>query len=230
MSKEFMIALGYRTRVGRPRRILIPGCIRRPLQHAHGDFVRMARLDRRGNDSRVRVACCGLFVVLLVATAVSHRIRTHREDKRTRSAALAAAEGSRFLHVFATRFTQRKHMTLLDVDLESEGMIFFRSRTWFATRSSRGAVLMMYDGKKVRCYAFSEANESAEQPAPSHRAGLATDWPLIQGTSMPTARCSISACLSEDGVVHPPGASQQGLTEYIQRIEIYVEKTPKTTR
>ena len=61
-------------------------------------------------------------------------------------------------NTFATRFSQRKHLDMLEVDLTSEGMIFF-SRPGLVRYEILSPVrsLMAYDGKKVRCYAFSES-------------------------------------------------------------------------
>jgi outer membrane lipoprotein-sorting protein len=135
-------------------------------------------------------------------------------------------------HTFATQFTQRKCLALLDVTLESEGMIFF-SRPGSVRFEIVAPVrsLLIYDGKKVRCYTFSEgAWKLLNNPAATAVGQVLRQighW--IQGDFDADRKMF-------DIDVAPAGTGagcirltprNEALTKYIQRIEIYVEKAPE---
>jgi outer membrane lipoprotein-sorting protein len=132
-------------------------------------------------------------------------------------------------HTFATRFTQRKRLAMLDVTLESEGMIFF-SRPGSVRFEMLAPVrsLMIYDGKKVRCYTFTEgAWRLLNNPAATALGQVLRQigrW--IQGDFDADRKMfAIDVAPSETGAgcirLTP---RSEALTKYIQRIEIYVEK------
>ena len=188
----------------------------------------------------MRVACLGLLsLVLLVVTAglaQDSNASKEQTDSPQQPQLLRLLRESRApYHVFATRFTQRKHMTLLDVDLESEGMIFFRRPNSIRYEIvSPVRSLMVYDGKKVRCYAFSEGKWSLLNNPGANAIGqvLRQIGRWIQGDFDADRKMfDIRVVPSEDGggCIHMVPRSK-ALTEYIQRIEIYVQKTPNDYR
>ncbi len=134
-------------------------------------------------------------------------------------------------HTFATRFVQRKHLAILDVDLQSEGMIFFRrpgSVRYEILAPVRS--LMTYDGKKVQCYTFTEgAWKLLNNPAATAIGQVLRQigrW--IQGDFDSDRKMFDIDVVPADnyaGCIRliPRSAA---LTKYIQRVEIYVEKAP----
>ncbi len=133
-------------------------------------------------------------------------------------------------HTFATRFHQRKHLDILNVDLESEGMIFFRrpgSVRYEIVSPVRS--LMIYDGKKVRCYAFSEGKWKLLNNPGATAIGqvLRQIGRWIQGDFDADRKMfEIGVVSSEDGggCIHLVPRSE-ALMQFIRRIEIYVRKT-----
>jgi len=134
-------------------------------------------------------------------------------------------------HTFATRFVQRKHLAILDVDLQSEGMIFFRRpgsvryEILIPVRS-----LMTYDGKKVQCYTFTEgAWKLLNNPAATAIGQVLRQigrW--IQGDFDSDRKMFDIDVVPADNYagcirLMPRNAA---LAKYIQRVEIYVEKAP----
>ena len=132
-------------------------------------------------------------------------------------------------HTFATRFVQRKHLAILNVDLESEGMIFFRrpgSVRYEIISPVRS--LMVYDGKRVCCYAFSEDKWNLLNNPSATAIGqvLRQIGRWIQGDFDADRKMfEISVVLAQDGsgCIHLVPRSE-ALTKYIRRVEIYVVK------
>ncbi len=135
-------------------------------------------------------------------------------------------------HTFATRFVQRKHLAILDVDLQSEGMIFFhrpgsvRYEILAPIRS-----LMIYDGKKVQCYTFTEgAWKRLNNPAATAIGQVLRQigrW--IQGDFDSDRKMFDIDVVSADsyaGCIRLIPRNE-ALAKYIQRVEIYVEKAPE---
>jgi outer membrane lipoprotein-sorting protein len=130
---------------------------------------------------------------------------------------------------FATRFLQRKHLAILDSDLESQGMIFFR-RPGSVRYEILSPVqsLMAYDGKKVRCYAFSEGRwKLLNNPAATAIGQVLRQighW--IQGDFDADRKMfDLTVVPAEDGggCIHLTPRSE-ALAKYVRRVEIYVEK------
>jgi hypothetical protein len=133
---------------------------------------------------------------------------------------------------FATRFTQHKRLAMLDVTLESEGMIFFsRPGSIRFEMLSPVRSLMLYDGKKVRCYTFTDgAWKLLNNPAATAIGQVLRQigrW--IQGDFDADRKM-----FDIDVVPAETGAGcirmlprNEALSKYIQRIEIYVEKAPE---
>ncbi|MBN1506025.1 MAG: outer membrane lipoprotein carrier protein LolA [Sedimentisphaerales bacterium] len=197
----------------------------------------MAKLNHCDSASPVRVACLGLLSLSVVVTTAGlvQGSNTSKEqtDSRQQPSLLRLLRESRAPYdIFATRFIQRKHMTLLDMDLESQGMIFFRRPD--AVRYeiiSPVRSIMMYDGKKVRCYAFSEGKWNLLNSPGANAIGqvLRQIGRWIQGDFDADRKMfDISVVSSEDGdgCIHMAPRSK-ALAEYIRGIEIYVAKTPK---
>jgi outer membrane lipoprotein-sorting protein len=135
-------------------------------------------------------------------------------------------------HTFATRFAQRKHLAILDVDLQSEGMIFFR-RPGSVRYEMLAPVrsLMTYDGKKVQCYTFTEgAWKLLNNPAATAIGQVLRQigrW--IQGDFDSDRKMFDLDVVPAD---HYAGCIRltprnAALAKYIQRVEIYVEKAPE---
>jgi outer membrane lipoprotein-sorting protein len=134
-------------------------------------------------------------------------------------------------HTFATRFVQRKHLAMLDVDLQSEGMIFFRrpgSIRYEILAPVRS--LMTYDGKKAQCYTFTEgAWKRLNNPAATAIGQVLRQighW--IQGdfdTDRKMFEIDVVPADNAAGCIRLTPRSE-ALNKYIQRVEIYVEKAP----
>jgi outer membrane lipoprotein-sorting protein len=197
----------------------------------------MARLDQYNSIRLVRAGCLGLLSLSLLATTagLAQDSSTTKEqvDSSQQPPLLRLLRDSRASYdMFATRFTQRKHMTLLDVDLESQGLIFFRrpnSVRYEIVSPTRS--LMIYDGKKVRCYAFSEGKWSLLNNPGANAIGqvLRQIGRWIQGdfdADRKMFEIRVDSSENGGGCIHLVPRNK-ALTEYIQRIEIYVEKTPK---
>jgi hypothetical protein len=133
---------------------------------------------------------------------------------------------------FAVRFTQRKHLAMLDVDLQSEGMILFRrpgSVRYEIVAPVRS--LMTYDGRKAQCYTFTEgAWKRLNNPAATAIGQVLRQighW--VQGDFDSDRKMFDIAVVPAD---HYAGCIRltprlEALTKYIQRVEIYVEKAPE---
>ncbi len=130
---------------------------------------------------------------------------------------------------FATRFTQRKHLAMLDVALESEGLIIFqrpgsvRYEILSPVRS-----LMAYDGKKVRCYAFSEGKWNLMNSPGATAIGqvLRQIGRWVQGdfdTDGKMFEIKVVPGENSGGCIHLTPRSS-AVAEYIKRIEVFVEK------
>ena len=132
---------------------------------------------------------------------------------------------------FAVRFTQRKHLAMLDVELQSEGMILFqrpgsvRYEILAPVRS-----LITYDGKKVQCYTFTEgAWKRLNNPAATAIGQVLRQigrW--VQGDFDSDRKMFDIAVVPAENYAGCIRLTprEKALTKYIQRIEIYVEKAP----
>jgi outer membrane lipoprotein-sorting protein len=190
-----------------------------------------ARSPRSSTDPGVRAI--GLGILLLSALAVIPApAETSKEqtDSPQQSLLLRRLRESRApYHTFATRFVQRKHLDILQVDLESEGMIFFRrpgSVRYEILSPSRS--LMVYDGKKVRCYAFSEGKWNLLNSPSATAIGqvLRQIGRWIQGDFDADRKMfEISVVSAQDGggCIHLVPHSE-ALAKYVRRVEIYVVK------
>ncbi len=111
---------------------------------------------------RKNVAAIGrryLLTTLLLMGVV--RVTQGETEKTTASRSqelLSSLRESRASYdAVAVHFTQSKHLMLLDVKLESEGIIFFqRPKLLRYEIIAPFQSLLLYNGKKVRSYAFSE--------------------------------------------------------------------------
>jgi outer membrane lipoprotein-sorting protein len=208
----------------------------------HGSF---GERDRHGPAAPLRVGfCLGIVLLLLLP------LMTGRAEPGTSSKGQAGSEAQRPsgsgpqsellrrlresrapYHTFATRFVQRKHLAILDVDLQCEGMIFFRrpgSVRYEILAPVRS--LMTYDGKKVQCYTFTEgAWKLLNNPAATAIGQVLRQigrW--IQGDFDSDRKMFDLDVVPADnyaGCIRLTPRSE-ALTKYIQRVEIYVEKAP----
>lgn len=175
--------------------------------------------------------CIGMALLLLIATGRAQADASAKEQAGSPKPELLRLlrESRAPYNTFATRFSQRKHLDMLEVDLTSEGMIFF-SRPGLVRYEILSPVrsLMAYDGKKVRCYAFSESkwrllnNPSAtaigqvlRQIGRWIQGDFDADRKMFEISVVPSA---------QGGCIHLVPRSE-AVTRYIRRIEIYVEKT-----
>ncbi len=134
-------------------------------------------------------------------------------------------------HTVAVRFTQRKCLTILDVTLESEGMIFFRRPGLIRYEVlSPAKSLLLHDGKKARCYAFTEGKwELLRSPGASAvgrvlrqighwiQGDFDTDQKMFDLTVLPWEEGAGRIRLTP---------RSEALAEYIQEVDIYVAKAP----
>jgi hypothetical protein len=178
-----------------------------------------------------------LFVVAMLAAATVGAVgpvdaSQERADSPQQPPLLRLLRESRApYHTVATRFLQQKRLSILDVTLKSEGMIFFRrpGAVRYEIISPARSVLL-YDGKKVRYYTFSEGRwKLLNSPAATAIGQVLRQighW--IQGDFDAGRKMfDVGVVPSEDGggcIRMTPRSD--ALAEYIQRIEIYVAKAP----
>jgi len=135
-------------------------------------------------------------------------------------------------HTVAVRFTQNKRMTILDVTLKSEGMIFFRRPGLIRYEVvSPVKSLLLHNGKKAQCYAFTEGQwEQLRSPGASAVGRILRQighW--IQGdfdTDQKMFDLSVQPWEEGAGRIQLTPRSE-ALAEYIQQVDIYVDKAPQ---
>lgn len=179
----------------------------------------------------IRDACiCALFLpIILCVTSRAETANTQTDVPQQPELLRLLRESRAPYNTFATRFSQRKHLDMLEVDLTSEGMIFFSrpGRVRYEIVSPVRS-LMVYDGKKVRCYAFSESTWRLLNNPSATAIGqvLRQIGRWIQGDFDADRKMfEISVVPStQGGCIHLVPRSE-AVTRYIRRIEIYVEKT-----
>lgn len=189
--------------------------------------------DREAPQCRLRLGVVLLSVLAMMASrAESGASAKEQSGSPPPSELLRLLRESRApYHTFATRFVQRKHLAILDVDLQSEGMIFFRrpgSVRYEILTPVRS--LMTYDGKKVQCYTFTEgAWKLLNNPAATAIGQVLRQigrW--IQGDFDSDRKMFDIDVVSADnyaGCIRLTPRNE-ALTKYLQRVEIYVEKAP----
>ncbi len=194
----------------------------------------MARSYRFGISPLVRLACVGPLALLVIFVASglaagSDASRKEADSTQPPQFLERLRESRAPYHTFATRFVQHKRLAILDIVLESEGMIFFRRpRSVRYEMISPVRSLMIYDGKKVRCYAFSEDKWNLLNNPGATAIGqvLRQIGRWIQGDFDADRKMfEIKAVPAEDGggSIHLIPRSKT-LAEYIQRVEIHVKK------
>ncbi len=196
-----------------------------------------AKWYRSWISSAVRAAGIGVLVLTALLLSVGRADNAddaskQEADSRQQPPLLRLLRESRAPYqTFATRFVQRKRLAMLDVTLESEGMIFFR-RPGSIRYEILAPVqsLLMYDGRKVRCYAFSEGEWKLLNNPGATAVGqvLRQIGRWIQGEFDTDGKMfEIEVIRGEDdgGAIHLVPRSE-AFREYIQRIIIHVEKAP----
>ena len=130
---------------------------------------------------------------------------------------------------FATRFIQHKRLAILDVTIESEGMIFFQrpGSIRYEILSPAKSVLT-YDGKEVRCFAFSEGRWSQLKNPGATAIGqvLRQIGCWIQGNfdaDQKMFEITVQQSKNSGGIINLIPRSK-AMADYIQKIEIRVEK------
>lgn len=196
----------------------------------------MARSQASGSERDRRRLCLAVVVLsllpLMTGRAETGASSTGPAQSPQPSELLRLLRESRApYHTFATRFVQRKHLAMLEVDLQSEGMIFFRrpgSVRYEILAPVRS--LMTYDGKKVQCYTFTEgAWKLLNNPAATAIGQVLRQigrW--IQGDFDSDRKMFDLDVVPADnyaGCIRLTPRNK-ALAKYIQRVEIYVEKAP----
>lgn len=176
-----------------------------------------------------------LLLTILAVTANAPRSLTAQEqpDSAQQPPLLWLLRESRApYHTVAVRFTQNKRLTILDVTLKSEGMIFFRRPGLIRYEViSPVKSLLIHNGKKARCYAFTEDRwELLRSPGVSAVGRVLQQighW--IQGdfdTDQKMFDLSVLPWDKGAGRIRLTPHSD-ALAEYIQRVDIYVDKAPQ---
>lgn len=131
----------------------------------------------------------------------------------------------------AVRFVQNKRLTILDVILKSEGMIFFRRPGLIRYEIvSPVKSLLLHDGQKTRCYAFTEGRWELLRSPGVNAVGriLKQIGHWIQGDFDADQKMFHLNVLPWDkgaGRIQLTPRSKT-LAEYIRQIDIYVDKAP----
>ncbi len=176
--------------------------------------------------------CCLLVTLLVVGIVRVTQGGTENTDTSRSEALLSSLRQSRASYdTVAVYFTQRKRLALLDVTLESKGMIFFQRPHWVRYEIIAPIQsLLLYNGKKVQNYVFSQGQWKL----------LRSPGAAVVGKVFRQLGSWMQGDFSADQKmfeikVHP---SEQGegridliprsdtLREFIQRIELNVEKAP----
>lgn len=193
----------------------------------------MATSHRFETNPLARTARVWPFLLLVIAVApglaVASDASKQQADSSQQPQFLRLLRESRAPYdTFATRFIQHKRLAMLDIVLESEGMIFFRrpgSVRYEILSPVRS--LMIYDGKKVRCYAFSEDKWNLLNNPGATAIGqvLRQIGRWIQGDFDADRKMfEIEAVPADDGGAIHLIPRSKALAEYIQRVEIHVKK------
>lgn len=190
-----------------------------------------ARSRPSETDSVIRQACirASLLAVILLVTPPAEASKKQTDPPQQPELLRLLRESRDPYHAFATRFSQRKHLDILDVDLMSEGMIFF-SRPGSVRYEILSPVrsLMVYDGRKVRCYAFSEGKWRLLNNPGATAIGqvLRQIGRWIQGDFDADRKMfEISVVPSQTGGCIHLVPRSEAVSRFIRRVEIYVEKT-----
>ena len=134
-------------------------------------------------------------------------------------------------HTVAVRFAQQKRLTILDVTLKSEGMIFFRRPGLVRYELlSPMKSLLLHDAKKAKCYSFTEGQWQLLRSPAAGAVGrvLRQIGHWIQGDFDTDQKMFDLAVLPWEkgaGRIQLTPRSK-ALAEYIQRVEIFVDKAP----
>ena len=176
-----------------------------------------------------------LFLAILIMAArvgYSHASQ-ERPDSAQQPPLLRLLRESRApYHTVAVRFTQNKRLTILDVTLKSEGMIFFRRPGLIRYEViSPAKSLLIHNGKKARCYAFTEDQWQLLRSPGASAVGRVLQqighW--IQGdfdTDQKMFDLSVLPWDKGAGRIRLTPHSD-ALAEYIQQVDIYVDKAPQ---
>ena len=196
----------------------------------------MARSCPLCNSRWVRAAPIGAFpfllLVLVAGTVGGTEASKRQADSPPQPPLLRRLRESRAsYHTVAVRFTQRKRLAILDITLESEGMILFRRPGWIRYETlSPMKSLLLHDGKKVRCYAFSEGKWKLLRSPGASAVGqvLRQIGRWIQGDFDADRKMfEVDVLPSDDGAgcirLTP---RSEALAEFIQRVELEVRKAP----
>lgn len=134
-------------------------------------------------------------------------------------------------HTVAVQFTQTKRLAILDVTLKSEGMIFFRRPGLIRYEIvSPARSLLIHDGKRARCYAFTEGQWELLRSPGATAVGrvLRQIGHWIQGdfdTDQKMFDLSVLPWAEGAGCIRLTPRSE-GLAEYIHSVHIYVDDGP----
>ena len=191
----------------------------------------MVKLDKL-NNACVIAACAMalLFYVRMEAAGAAEASKKQTEDSSQQPLLRLLRESRAPYDRFATRFIQHKRLAILDVTIESEGMIFFQrpGSIRYEILSPAKSVLT-YDGKDVRCFAFSEGKWSQ----------LKNPGATAIGQVLRQIGCWIQGDFDADQkmfeIVVEPSENNSGgiinliprskaMADYIQKVEIRVEK------
>jgi outer membrane lipoprotein-sorting protein len=195
--------------------------------------MKVAKLYPLRGKNIVSIRWQHLLVTLLVIGVV--RV-TYGEAEKTASSRsqqlLSSLRQSRASYdTVAVRFTQSKSLSLLDVTLESQGMVFFqRPGRMRYEMIAPVQSLLLYNGKKVQNYAFSEGQWKRLRSPGAAVVGkvLRQIGAWMQGDfSKDQEMFEITVYASEQGGgrIHLTPRSD-ALREFVQGIELNVETAP----
>ena len=192
------------------------------------------------SPSRIRTVAAGAPVawalclaILMVAAGSPHSYAGQEQtDSAQQPPLLRLLRESRApYHTVAVRFTQTKRLAILDVTLKSEGMIFFRRPGLIRYEIvSPARSLLIHDGKRARCYAFTEGRWELLRSPGATAVGrvLRQIGHWIQGdfdTDQKMFDLSVLPWEDGAGCIRLTPRSE-GLAEYIQGVHIYVDDGP----
>jgi outer membrane lipoprotein-sorting protein len=183
------------------------------------------------NNACVITACAMvlLFSVRMEGAGTAEASKRQTDDSSQQPLLRLLRESRAPYDRFATRFIQHKRLAILDVTIESEGMIFFQrpGSIRYEILSPAKSVLT-YDGKEVRCFAFSEGKWSQLKNPGATAIGqvLRQIGCWIQGNfdaDQKMFEIVVEPSENGGGIINLIPRSK-AMADYIQKIEIRVEK------
>jgi hypothetical protein len=189
----------------------------------------MVKLNKLNNACIITACVMVLLFSASMKLAGAAQAKERAEDSTQQPLLRLLRESREPYDRFATYFIQHKRLAILDVNIESEGMIFFQRPGLIRYEIlSPAKSILTYDGRDVRCFAFSEGKwnqlKNPGATAIGHVLRQIGGW--IQGNfdaDQKMFEITVEQSENGGGVINLIPRSK-AMADYIQKVEIFVEK------